>query len=83
MKAFHRRLADEKSVLEDGEHLLSQMNQRVEDIVAPLRSGAFGQNVSAQFYPREKDRFCYSITFFGLTEDQAREIVRLLTPGTS
>ena len=83
VKAFYKQLADEKSVQEDGEHLLRQVNQRVDDIVAPLRSGVWAQNVSAQFHPHEKDRFCYSITFFGLAEDQAREIVRLLTPVTS
>src|ERR1700687_4927794 len=88
VKAFYKRLSDEQSAQEDrghlfkqedGEHLLRQVNQRVDDIVAPLRSGVWAQNVSAQFHPHEKDRFCYSITFFGLAEDQAREIVRLLT----
>ena len=83
VRAFYKRVTDATFERAETEHIVRQMNQRVYDIVAPLRSGALGQNVSAQFHLRENDRLCYSITFFALTEDQARDIVHLLTPRTS
>jgi hypothetical protein len=59
------------------EHLIRQLNQKTHDIVAPLRT--LGQNVSAQFHCREHEQPCFDLTFFSLKEDQAKEIVRLLT----
>src|ERR1700730_3274591 len=79
VRAFYKHVADKTFELAEAEHLVRQMNQRVDDIITPLRRGALGQNVSAQFHPRANDKSCYSIPFFALTEDQAREIVRLLT----
>jgi hypothetical protein len=62
------------------ERLIRQLNQKIVDIVAPLRT--LGQNVSAQFHCREYEQPSYDLTFFSLKEDQAKEIVRLLTQQT-
>jgi hypothetical protein len=66
-----RGYADER------ESLIRQLHQKTDDIVAPLR--ALGQHVSARFHCREQGEPCYDLTFFSLQEDQAKEIVRLLT----
>ena len=62
VRAFYKHVADKTFELAEAEHLVRQMNQRVDEIIAPLRRGALGQNVSAQFHPRANDKSCYSIT---------------------
>ena len=59
------------------DRLIRQLNRKSHDIVAPLRR--LGQKVSAQFHCREHEQPCYDLTFFSLKEDQAKEIVSLLT----
>ena len=58
------------------ERLIRQLQQKTDDIVAPLRTQ--GQHVSALFHCREHEQPAYDLTILSLREDQAKEIVKLL-----
>jgi hypothetical protein len=62
---------------DERERLIRQLHQKSDEIVAPLR--ILGQHVSARFHCREQGEPYYDLTFFSLREDQAKEIVRLMT----